>query len=158
MALLRACSKDLYVASLQWRFAAGLSHLISMLFDTCCLLPCLLPFLISNANRSHALRVRANVCLQNVFLTFLSVKGKDRGTILTFNRLTTGFRMVQRRALNGTGISRPNDRTPHTYENISCISWNVKTCSLPKIDACQVSSALNDPNMNSLRKTATARL
>jgi len=47
-------------------------------------------------------------------------EGKDRGSILTFNRLTTGFRMVQRRALNGTGtfcIARPKyqDFTKNCY-------------------------------------------
>ena len=30
------------------------------------------------------------------------LSGKERGTVLTFNRLTTGFRMSQRRVLNGT--------------------------------------------------------
>jgi hypothetical protein len=33
-----------------------------------------------------------------------ATEGKDRQAILTFNRLTTGFRMVQRRALNATGL------------------------------------------------------
>ena len=160
VALLRACSKDLYVASLQWRHPAGLfsPDLSATLTHVASLLPCLLSVSTSIANRSHALRVHADVCVRDTLLTFLCEKGKDRGTILTFNRLTTGFRMVQRRALNGTGTSHSTARTPHTSENINCIPWNVKTCFLLRIDPCQVSSALNDPNMNSLRKTATARL
>jgi len=40
-------------------------------------------------------------------------EGKDRGSILTFNRLTSGFRMVQRRVLNGTGLN--------VYINIICV-------------------------------------